>query len=90
MALRPNHREKATSAAASSRNGAVSGQTSALLNGLIDPTKTGKYPVLLSKALLEGTETDVFTGMRCKCAFPIRHLLVLLPIAPLPQVSRAD
>lgn len=51
-ALRPNHREKA----------APKGGT---LNGLIDPTKTGKYPVILSDTLLGRTQKDVFTAVRC-------------------------
>lgn len=50
-ALRPNHREKAAPKAAG--------------NGLIDPTKTGKYPVILSDTLLGRTQKDVFTAVRC-------------------------
>ncbi|KAF4929371.1 hypothetical protein CGCVW01_v001456 [Colletotrichum viniferum] len=50
-ALRPNHREKAAP-----KGGA--------LNGLIDPTKTGKYPVILSDTLLGRTQKDVFTAVR--------------------------
>ncbi|KAK0381310.1 ELL-associated factor [Colletotrichum limetticola] len=46
-ALRPNHREKALP-----KN----------LNGLIDPTKTGKYPVILSDTLLGRTQKEVFTS----------------------------
>ncbi|KAF9879422.1 ell-associated factor [Colletotrichum karsti] len=49
MALRPNHREKALPKAG---------------NGLIDPTKTGKYPVILSDTLLGRTQKDVFTAVR--------------------------
>ncbi|OHF03440.1 ELL-associated factor [Colletotrichum orchidophilum] len=48
-ALRPNHREKAVP-----KN----------LNGLIDPTKTGKYPVILSDTLLGRTQKEVFTSVR--------------------------
>ncbi|KAK1731610.1 RNA polymerase II transcription elongation factor-domain-containing protein [Colletotrichum acutatum] len=48
-ALRPNHREKALP-----KN----------LNGLIDPTKTGKYPVILSDTLLGRTQKEVFTSVR--------------------------
>ncbi|KAK2032974.1 hypothetical protein LX32DRAFT_140324 [Colletotrichum zoysiae] len=50
-ALRPNHREKAAS-----KSGAA--------NGLIDPTKTGKYPVILSDTLLGRTQKEVFTAVR--------------------------
>ncbi|OLN96369.1 hypothetical protein CCHL11_00623 [Colletotrichum chlorophyti] len=49
-ALRPNHREKAAPKAAGAAN------------GLIDPTKTGKYPVILSDTLLGRTQKDVFTA----------------------------
>ncbi|KAL0937557.1 ell-associated factor [Colletotrichum truncatum] len=51
-ALRPNHREKAAPKA------------SAAGNGLIDPTKTGKYPVILSDTLLGRTQKEVFTAVR--------------------------
>ncbi|KAK2018308.1 hypothetical protein LZ32DRAFT_654089 [Colletotrichum eremochloae] len=50
-ALRPNHREKAAP-----KSGAA--------NGLIDPTKTGKYPVILSDTLLGRTQKEVFTAVR--------------------------
>ncbi|WQF83063.1 Putative transcription elongation factor Eaf [Colletotrichum destructivum] len=50
-ALRPNHREKAAP-----KTGAA--------NGLIDPTKTGKYPVILSDTLLGRTQKEVFTAVR--------------------------
>ncbi|KAH8886864.1 hypothetical protein GQ53DRAFT_750522 [Thozetella sp. PMI_491] len=32
----------------------------------IDPTKPGKYPVILSDALLGKASKDAFTGVRCK------------------------
>ncbi|TDZ34237.1 hypothetical protein C8035_v009683 [Colletotrichum spinosum] len=50
-ALRPNHREKAAPKAGG-------------VNGLIDPTKTGKYPVILSEHLMGRTQADVFTSVR--------------------------
>ncbi|KAF6799479.1 ELL-associated factor [Colletotrichum sojae] len=52
MALRPNHREKALP------KGLAAG------NGLIDPTKTGKYPVILSDTLLGRTQKEVFTAQK--------------------------
>lgn len=54
-ALRPNYREKKSGNA-----------DNALINGLVDPTKTGKYPVLLSDTLLGRTQKDVFTSVRCE------------------------
>lgn len=62
-ALRPNQREKAAS-----KHGSAA---SALLNGLVDPTRTGKYPVLLSDTLLGRTQKDVFTGVRCTFLYPL-------------------
>ncbi len=32
---------------------------------LIDPTQTGKYPVVLGDGLLGKTANDIFTGIRC-------------------------
>lgn len=34
--------------------------------GLLDPTKAGKYPVILSDALLGKESSEVYTGVRCK------------------------
>jgi hypothetical protein len=34
--------------------------------GLIDPTKTGNYPVILGDALLGKTSNEIFTGIKCK------------------------
>jgi hypothetical protein len=34
--------------------------------GIIDPTKVGKYPVVLSDALLGKRSSEVYTGVRCK------------------------
>lgn len=33
---------------------------------LVDPTKAGKYPVILSDELLGKPSTETFTGVRCK------------------------
>ena len=33
--------------------------------GLIDPTKTGNYPVILGDGLLGKTSNEIFTGIRC-------------------------
>lgn len=43
---------------------------------LVDPTKAGKYPVILSDELLGKPSTETFTGVRCKqgpayIAFPL-------------------
>lgn len=35
------------------------------MSAIIDPTKAGKYPVVLSDALLGGPGKNVFTDMRC-------------------------
>ncbi|KAM0333444.1 hypothetical protein ACHAQA_002106 [Verticillium albo-atrum] len=61
-ALRPNQREKAASKHGSS--GIAAGLANGIANGLIDPTKLGKYPVLLSDTLLGRTQKDVFTSVR--------------------------
>ena len=37
----------------------------ATMSAIIDPTKAGKYPVVLSDALLGGPGKNVFTDMRC-------------------------
>ncbi|KAH6646910.1 hypothetical protein BKA67DRAFT_580878 [Truncatella angustata] len=34
--------------------------------GIVDPTKAGKYPVVLSDALLGKRSSEVYTGVRCK------------------------
>ena len=34
--------------------------------GLIDPTQTGNYPVILSDRLLNKETNEIFTGVRCK------------------------
>ena len=39
----------------------------ALATGVIDPTKVGKYRVVLSDALLGKDPKEVYTGVRCKC-----------------------
>lgn len=46
--------------------------------GIIDPTKPGKYPIVLSDALLGKPSKESYTGIRCK----------QLPIEPFPL--RAD
>lgn len=33
--------------------------------GLIDPTVTGSYPVILSDSLRGGPRDEIFTGVRC-------------------------
>ena len=33
---------------------------------LVDPTKAGKYPIVLSDELLGKPSTETFTGVRCK------------------------
>jgi hypothetical protein len=33
---------------------------------LIDPTVTGKYPVVLGDSLLGRTSNEIFTGIRCE------------------------
>ena len=41
--------------------------TSAMASaGLLDPTKAGKYPVILSDALLGKESSEAYTGVRCK------------------------
>lgn len=42
--------------------------------GLLDPTKAGKYPVILSDALLGKDSGELYTGVRCK------HFPPFLPI----------
>ncbi|ROT34757.1 hypothetical protein SODALDRAFT_321414 [Sodiomyces alkalinus F11] len=61
-ALRPNQRERAPSRAGAA--GPPTSQPNGILNGIIDPTKTGQYPVILSDTLLGGTQTDVFTAVQ--------------------------
>jgi hypothetical protein len=39
--------------------------------GIVDPTKAGKYPVILSDALLGKASKETYTGVRCE--------LILLP-----------
>lgn len=34
--------------------------------GIVDPTKAGRYPVVLSDALLGKRSSEVYTGVRCK------------------------
>ena len=36
---------------------------------LLDPTKAGKYPVILSDALLGKDSGELYTGVRCKHLF---------------------
>ncbi|KAH6697539.1 ELL-associated factor [Plectosphaerella plurivora] len=81
-ALRPNQREKAAS-----KNGAVS---AALLNGLVDPTKTGKYPVLLSDTLLGRTQKDVFTGVRYNHKPPLASDPALSRLKPSTPGDKED
>lgn len=64
-ALRPNQRERASSRAGAT-GGPPTSHPNGILNGIIDPTKTGKYPVILSDTLRGGTQTDVFTAVRCE------------------------
>lgn len=40
-------------------------QHTAAMSQVIDPTKAGKYPVVLSDALLGGPAQNVFTNIRC-------------------------
>jgi hypothetical protein len=39
--------------------------------GLVDPTKAGRYPVVLSDALLGKKQGDVYTALRCKPALAL-------------------
>lgn len=34
--------------------------------GLVDPTVTGNYPVILGDGLLGKTSNDIFTGIKCR------------------------
>lgn len=34
--------------------------------GIIDPTKAGKYPIVLSDALLGKSSKESYTGIRCE------------------------
>lgn len=47
--------------------------------GLIDPTKPGKYPVVLSDALLGKPSKEAYTGIRCVL---LRPRLPALPASP--------
>lgn len=38
--------------------------------GLIDPTKTGNYPIILGDALLGKAQNEIFTGIRCTTSSP--------------------
>lgn len=42
--------------------------------GIVDPTKAGKYPVVLSDALLGKDPKEIFTGVRCKSSMS-RYLI---------------
>jgi hypothetical protein len=37
-------------------------------SGIVDPTKPGKYPVILSDALLGKPSKEAYTAIRCKPA----------------------
>lgn len=39
-----------------------------LAPGMVDPTKAGKYPVILSDELLGKPSNDIYTGVNCKPA----------------------
>ena len=39
-----------------------------LAPGMVDPTKAGKYPVILSDELLGKSSNDIYTGVQCKQA----------------------
>ena len=44
---------------------------------LVDPTATGKYPVILADGLLPDTDsTTIFTGIRCTSLAPYAPFLV--------------
>lgn len=47
-----------------------------IMAGLIDPTVTGKYPVVLGDNLLGKTSNEIFTGVRCTCLPPMTARLV--------------
>ncbi len=34
--------------------------------GMVDPTKPGSYPVVLSDALLGKNPSEIYTGVRCR------------------------
>ena len=63
------------------------------MSAIIDPTKAGKYPVVLSDALLGGPGKNVFTDMRCtSCHSPqplslTRMLTRCLPDNHKPELS---
>lgn len=40
--------------------------------GIVDPTKAGRYPVVLSDALLGKKSGEVYTGVRCKRSSRLR------------------
>lgn len=44
-----------------------------LAEGVIDPTKVGKYRVVLSDALLGKESKEVYTGIRCKYFDSMEH-----------------
>lgn len=37
-----------------------------VMAGLVDPTVTGNYPVILGDGLLGKTSHEIFTGVRCR------------------------
>jgi hypothetical protein len=37
-----------------------------LVAGIVDPTKTGKYPVVLSDALMGKSSKEIYTGVKCE------------------------
>src|SRR5690606_25772135 len=52
--------------------------------GVIDPTRAGKYPVVLSDALLGGPGKNVFTDMRCTFIPSLQGPLAYPSANPLP------
>jgi hypothetical protein len=42
--------------------------------GIVDPTKAGKYPVILSDALLGKASKETYTGVRCELILPRERL----------------
>jgi len=56
-----------------------------LAAGIVDPTKAGKYRVVLSDALLGKDPKEVYTGIRCKyCTTASPTAILLFRIKPVP------
>ncbi|MBE3111910.1 MAG: hypothetical protein IMZ46_15635, partial [Acidobacteria bacterium] len=56
------------------------------MSAVIDPTKAGQYPVVLSDALLGGTAQNVFTNVRCTYAPSLPSPPPMLP----PRLTPPD